>query len=125
MTDLINALREKADGKKNVVGDYWGDHICREAAAEIERLEKEVERWQRRSGNAERIMEQRHIATERIQGEFPRLKNEKEALLKSLEAMVTQFGYDVVHPQGLVHDEHAAIQSAMALIAGHRDGRKR
>lgn len=38
-------------------------------------------------------------------------------LLEALKAMVKEFGYDVVHPYGLVHDEHAAIQSAIAAIA--------
>lgn len=49
--DLIARLEEKAAGKKNVAGDYWGDWICVEAAAalseqrdEIARLHSELER---------------------------------------------------------------------------------
>jgi hypothetical protein len=38
-------------------------------------------------------------------------------LLEALQEMVREFGYDVVHPNGLVHDEHEAIRSAMAAIA--------
>lgn len=38
-------------------------------------------------------------------------------LLQALQKMVREFGYDVVHPNGLVHDEHDAIQSAMLAIA--------
>lgn len=38
-------------------------------------------------------------------------------LLEALQGMVKQFGYDVVHPNGLVHDEHEAIRSAMSAIA--------
>lgn len=35
---LPDRLRQKARGERNSVGDLWGDHICEEAAAEIERL---------------------------------------------------------------------------------------
>ncbi len=38
-------------------------------------------------------------------------------LLEALRVMVKEFGYDVVHPNGLVHDEHATLQSAIAAIA--------
>lgn len=38
-------------------------------------------------------------------------------LLEALQGMVKQFGYDVVHPNGLVHDEHEAIRSAISAIA--------
>lgn len=37
-------------------------------------------------------------------------------LLEALEKMVKQFGYEVVHKDGLVHDEHDAIQSATEAI---------
>ena len=38
---LKKALKEKADGKKNSVGDYWGDMLCLDAIAVIEALEAE------------------------------------------------------------------------------------
>jgi len=33
--DLVTVLREKAAGKRNRVGDFWGDWICGEAADRI------------------------------------------------------------------------------------------
>lgn len=39
-----------------------------------------------------------------------------EEMYKALNSMVLQFGYDVVHPHGLVHDEHEAIRSAMLAL---------
>ena len=38
-------------------------------------------------------------------------------LLGALQKMLREFGYDVVHPNGLIHDEHEAILSAIAAIA--------
>jgi hypothetical protein len=42
-------------------------------------------------------------------------------LLEALQAMVKEFGFDVVHPQGLVHDEPHAIRSAIKAIAKATD----
>lgn len=35
---LAETLEAKAAGQKNSVGDYWGDWVCRDAAAELRRL---------------------------------------------------------------------------------------
>lgn len=40
ITRLIVALREKAAGKRNTTGDFWGDWICSEAADHLEELRK-------------------------------------------------------------------------------------
>ena len=38
-------------------------------------------------------------------------------LLEALQAMLREFGYNRVHPLGLVHDEHAALSAAISAIA--------
>jgi hypothetical protein len=38
MSDIVEMLRQKARGERNVLGDVWGDHICNQAADEIVRL---------------------------------------------------------------------------------------
>lgn len=38
------------------------------------------------------------------------------AMQEALRKMTQQFGYDVVHPQGMVHDEHEAIRAAMDAL---------
>lgn len=49
--DLVENLRQKARGKLNASGDYWGDWLCEKAAAEIERLRAENARLQETERN--------------------------------------------------------------------------
>ena len=42
--DLVQILRQKANGQRNDCGDSWGDWLCASAANEIERLRAEVAR---------------------------------------------------------------------------------
>lgn len=49
--------------------------------------------------------------------ELRRLAEVNAELLGALEKMVKEFGYGVIHPQGMVHAEHEAIRSAMDTIA--------
>ena len=57
-----------------------------------------------------------------MRANYDRLRAENERLRKALEGMVREFGFDVVHPQGLVHDECEAIHAAQAALRGEGDG---
>ena len=52
-----------------------------------------------------------------LASDYAAMRDSHARLLEALKAMNKQFGYDVVHPAGMVHDEHAAIQKAIAAIA--------
>lgn len=54
MADIVERLREKAVGKRNNVGDLWGDWICNDAADTIESLRDEVKRLREAGENMAR-----------------------------------------------------------------------
>jgi hypothetical protein len=46
MSDMVEILRQKARGERNALGDVWGDHICNQAADEIDRLREAADKAQ-------------------------------------------------------------------------------
>ena len=62
------------------------------------------------------INEESRLA-EDLLAERDRLKAQVEELRGALEGMVREFGYGRVHGHFLVHDEHAAIQCAIDVLA--------
>lgn len=42
--NIVSIMRDMADGKKNLLGDYWHTSFCNDAANEIERLQRELEK---------------------------------------------------------------------------------
>lgn len=49
--------------------------------------------------------------------DYAALQASHARLLDALKVMNEQFGFDVIHPAGMVHDERAAIQKAIDAIA--------
>jgi hypothetical protein len=53
-SDIVSALRDKAAGKRNELGDQWGDWICAGAADIIADMVKALERVRPYVANAVR-----------------------------------------------------------------------
>jgi hypothetical protein len=51
-----------------------------------------------------------------VEYERDQLRVKNARLHRALKMMVKEFGYDRVHPHGLVHDEHMAIMYAMEVL---------
>ena len=51
--NIVSIMRDMAESKQNLLGDYWDKSFCNDAANEIERLQKVVDAALRFKNGAE------------------------------------------------------------------------
>lgn len=77
---LAETLEAKAAGQKNSFGDYWGDWVCRDAAAELRRLSAAEVFWSDHQQQAAKDLREARAAIAR-QSEL--IQQAKEAMAEA------------------------------------------